>query len=295
MNKGTQLKLIYKLISLFTLSTSFLCSHTLWINSQESFVYEPAHTSVSLGWGHNIPIDDMLNSQNGKVVIKEFSISSPSGTKTSLRVPSASLQEASIKANDFDVYDSDIALQKVSFKKTSEKGVYTLEAKSKQTHLTKYIDTKDRKRLKFTSIDKVKRLKEVIESLRTTRIAKTYFTIGAWKQPKALNKGLEIIPLSDLSKVKVGDTVEFKVLFYGKNIKAKEPLMASSSNFKTKDKYEINKKIKKGKAKIKVTSKGQWIVSVHHKENVKDNISLKYLENKVTLVNDITTLTFNVK
>lgn len=267
----------------------------MWVNSHESFVYEPAHTNVSIGWGHNIPIDDMPNSVNGKVVVKEFNIISPNGDKTPLRVPSSDFAEASEEVSNFDVFNSDIALQKIAFKENSLKGVYTIEAKAKQTYLSRYIDTKDRNRMKFTSIDKLKKVKKILESLRTTRIAKTYFTLGDWKEVKALNKGLEIIPLSDLSKASIGDTIEFKVLFYGKNIKTSEPLMASSSSFKTKDKYEISKNIKNGKTKIKLTSKGQWIVSMSHKAMVKDNASLKHLEKKLTLVNDITTLTFKVK
>lgn len=289
------MKFIKKLFFTFFFFVSFLSAHTLWVNSFETRTYNPPYISVSLGWGHIIPIDDMLNSQNGKVVISEFNIISPKGVKTSLRIPSSGFAEPSLKLSDFDVFDSDIALQKIAFKENSLKGVYIIEAKAKQTYLSRYIDTKDRKRMKFGSIDKLKKVKKIIESLRTTRIAKTYFTLGDWKEPKPLNKGLELIPLSDLSKVKVGDVLEFKVLFYGKKIKAKEPLMASSSSFKIKDKYEINSKIINGKAKIKVTSKGQWIVSIHHKEKVKDNINLKHLENKVTLLNEISTLSFTVK
>ena len=44
-------------------------AHSVWINSFESHAHQPSHTMVSLGWGHALPMDDILTSPNGRVAI----------------------------------------------------------------------------------------------------------------------------------------------------------------------------------------------------------------------------------
>ena len=172
-----------------------------------------------------------------------------------------------------------------------------LEAKSKATYLLKYIDKKNRTRLKFSSIDKAKNVKSVIISLQAKRTAKAYITLGKWKKIKPLKQGLELIPLNDLSKVKVGDLLSFDVLFYGEPIKASssmEYITASSNTFGQKEKFSLLSYIVDGKAQIRVQNKGQWLISTTHKDEVQNNVKLKHLKNKVKTVEETTTLTFIV-
>lgn len=42
---------------------------------------------VSLGWGHALPMDDILNSPNGRVIIDRFDIIEPDMTKTERKTP----------------------------------------------------------------------------------------------------------------------------------------------------------------------------------------------------------------
>lgn len=293
------MKILNNFIVTAVLSVSSLSAHTLWVNSFESFTYNPPHISVSLGWGHNTPIDDMLNSINGKVVVEDFTITSPSSKVTKLRIPSSSFQEPNETTTNFDLYDSDIALQKIAFKEKSEKGVYLIEAKSQATVLTQYFDLKNRKRLKLKTMDKIKDVKEILKSVKSQNIARTYLALGKWKKQKPTNKGLEIIPKTDLSKVKVGDLVELEVLFYGKalNMTANnmEYIKASSKNFGQKENFSLMSYIIDGKAQIRVQSKGQWIISCNHKEVVTKDGKLKALYKKVNSINDTATITFNVK
>ena len=286
-----------KLLFVLLFVTNSMFSHMLWVNALQSKNYSPSSASVSIGWGHTTPIDDMLNSYNGKVNIKEFTLTSPDLKKINLRIPSSSLAIVKLKTKNFDVYDYDIALQKIAFNEKSKEGVYILEAKSQETHLLKYIDTKNRTRLKFTSIDKTKNVQGVISSLQGKRTAKAYITLGKWKKIKPLKQGLELIPLNDLSKVKVGDLLSFDVLFYGEPIKASssmEYITASSNTFGQKEKFSLLSYIVDGKAQIRVQNKGQWLISTTHKEEVQNNVKLKHLKNKVKTIEETTTLTFIV-
>jgi len=291
--------LIYKITIITILIATNLSAHHFWVNSFESFEHKPGHTMVGLGWGHGVPVDDILNSPNGKVIVEKFSITNPKGEVTNLRIPSSKLQDPTQKTSSYDIYNADIGLQKIALKKDTPKGTYLIEANSKATYYTRYIDTKDRQRLKLTSKDKIKDIKKVLMSVKYQVFAKSYLTLGKWQEQKPLNNDLEIVPLNDLSNVKVGDLVEFKVLFKGKplNITAQSPetLGAFSDSFGQKDGFFLASYLINGKGQFKIQSKGQWIVHCYHTEHVTKDGILKDLYTKVDQVIQGATLTFNVK
>jgi len=278
---------------------SSLNAHSLWVNSFESFTHKPGHTTVGLGWGHSIPVDDILNSPNGKVIVESFNITTPDNKTMQLRIPSSTVQKPSKTSKVFDLFDADIGLQKIALKKDSPKGVYTIKASTKPTFYTEYIDTKDRKRLKLTTLDKLKDIKKVLMSVKYQAFAKSYLTLGKWTKQKPKNEGLEIIPITDLSNVRVGDLIEFEVYFYGKPLHVSpasiEFITAKSNGFGQNDEYYLFSFLQNGKGKIRVQSPGQWIVSSFHKEDVKKEGALKELYKKVGQVVHSSTLTFNVK
>ena len=291
--------MIIVMLSSLIVTANYVTAHSLWVNSFESFVHKPRHTTVSLGWGHSLPIDDTLNSSSGKVIVEEFSISYPSGKKINLAIPESKNVEPTQTGEDFDIFDAEIGLQKISFKEENIKGVYLIHAKSKPTFYTQYIDNKNRTRLKLTSKDKLKDIKEVLMSVKYQAFAKSYLTLGKWTEQKAIGDGLEIIPKTDLSNLKIGDLVEFEVLFYGKPLHAGaegvEYITANSSSFGQGHHFSLFSKIKKGKAQFIVQSSGQWIVGCGHKEDVKKEGELKDLYGKTNTVAHAATLTFTVK
>lgn len=293
-------KVALSAIAVSTLGLTSLSAHSFWVNSFESFAHPPGHTTVGLGWGHVMPIDDIMNSPNGKVVVDKFTVTSPYGEVTNLRVPSSKVLDPTTKTSNFDVYGADIALQKIALKKKSELGVYEIKATSKPTVYTQYIDTKDRPRLKLTTMDKIKDIKKVLMSVKYQALAKSYLSVGGkWTQPKAKGVGLEIIPKTDLSNVKVGDLIKLEVLYYGKplNVSANsmEFVTAMSNTFGQNDGFSLFSYIKEGKAQFRVQSAGQWIVGCNHKEDVKKDGPLKDLVGKVNQVFHGGSLTFNVK
>ena len=294
------MQIIKNIILTTVLGLSGLSAHTLWVNSFESFAHKPGHTTVSLGWGHTLPIDDMLNSPNGKVLVEKFSITDPKGEITSLKIPSSEVAEPLNKTNSFDLYSSDVGLQKIALKKDSPKGVYQIKAKSKPTYYSVFMDNKDRKRLKLKPKDKLKNVKKVLMSVKYEAFANSYLTLGnKWEEPKATNKGLEIIPKSDLSNLRVGDLVEFEVLFYGKPLHASAKgdayITADSPSFGQSHHFSLFSKIKNAKAQFIVQSAGQWKVETKYKSKITKDGKLKDLYGKANFLINAATLTFNVK
>ncbi|WP_418186495.1 DUF4198 domain-containing protein [Aliarcobacter lanthieri] len=285
--------------TILSLSLINLNAHSFWVNSFESFSHKPGHIIVGLAWGHSMPIDDILNSQNGRVIVDEFTITSPNGEIINLDIPSSEPKDASKKSKNFDVFSADMGFQKIALKENSQKGVYKIEAKSEATFYTQYIDKKGNTRLKLTTLDKIDDIKKVLMSVKFEAFAKSYLTIDKWEEQKATNKGLEIIPKTDLSNIKVGDLVEFEVLFEGKPLSVSASsidfITANSNSFGQNDGFFLMSYIENGKAQFRVQSAGQWRVLCNHKDTVTKDGVLKDLFGKVEYVFNGASLTFNVK
>jgi uncharacterized GH25 family protein len=279
--------------------TSPVSAHMLWVNSFESFAHPPGHTTVSLGWGHALPIDDMTNSTGGQVHVEKFSLINPDGKEITLKKPGTKLAEPFTSNDDIDLFEADIACQKIALKKGTQSGVYLIEAMSKKAFHTKYIDTKGRTRFALKPKNEIDNIQKILFSVQYQAFAKSYLTVGPWSMPKPSGHGLEITPLTDLSKVRVGDLVKFDVRCHGKPL-SKGPngieyITAFSSSFGLSDKFALFSYISEGKAQFRVQSSGQWLVSVFHKAPVTEDGPMKEFGDKVTSVGYGATLTFNVK
>ena len=274
-------------------------AHSVWINSFESHAHKPPHTMVSLGWGHALPMDDILTSPNGRIAIERFELLDPVLKKTDLIKPEFKLSKPDLSTDNFDLFAADLAAQKVALKKDSAQGVYQFSAVSKPTFYTQYIDKKGKTRLQLKPKNEVKDIKKVLMAVKYQAFAKSYLTVGKWTNPKPLGHGLEIIPRTDLSNLHVGDLVVVDVLFYGKPLNATaksiEYITAHSSSFGQSDGFKLFCHIAEGKAQFRVQSAGQWMISVNHKDDVTADGPLKDLYGKADQVYHGASLTFNVK
>ena len=274
-------------------------AHSVWINSFESHAHKPPHTMVSLGWGHALPMDDILTSPNGRIAIERFELLDPALKKTDLIKPEFKLSKPDLSTDNFDLFAADLAAQKVALKKDSAQGVYQFSAVSKPTFYTQYIDKKGKTRLQLKPKNEVKDIKKVLMAVKYQAFAKSYLTVGKWTNPKPLGHGLEIIPRTDLSNLHVGDLVEVDVLFYGRPLSATaksiEYITAHSSSFGQSDGFQLLSYIMEGKAQFRVQSAGQWMIGVNHKDDVTEDGPLKELYGKADQVYHGASLTFNVK
>jgi len=292
-------KIITILTGLLLATASLAQAHSLWINSFESYAHKPLHTIISLGWGHALPMDDILSSPNGRIAIESFELLDPTLKKTDLLIPEFKLSKPDLTTDNFDLFAADLGVQKIALKKESAEGVYQFSAVSKPTFYTQFIDKKGNTRLKLKPKNEVKDIKKVLMAVKYQAFAKSYLTVGKWTNPKPLGHGLEIIPHTDLSNLHVGDLVEVDVLFYGNPLdftpKSVEYITAHSSGFGQSDGFSLFSYIMKGKAQFRVQSSGQWKISVSHKEDVTKEGPLKDLYGKADQVYHGASLTFNVK
>jgi hypothetical protein len=92
-------------IVMLLLMASTASSHSLWVNCFESTqIHPPGHATVSLGWGHTMPIDDMPNSVKFKLGIEEFNLVDPAGNKSKLYKTQPKTVKAFKSNADYDLY-----------------------------------------------------------------------------------------------------------------------------------------------------------------------------------------------
>ncbi len=274
-------------------------AHSIWINCFESHAHKPPHAMVSLGWGHTLPMDDILNSPNGRVAIERFEIFDPAMTRTNLIKPPLAMAEPSVQTGNMDIFAADLAAQKVALKEDSAKGVYQMSAVSVPNFYTQYIDADGKQRLKMKPRNEIKDMAKVLMSVKYQAFAKSYMAIGPWSNPEPLGHGLEIIPRTDLANLRPGDLVEVDVLFYGQPLtvtaKSIEYITASSAGFGQSDGFSLFSYIMEGKAQFRVQNSGQWVIIVNHKDDVTQDGQLKDLVGKANQVYHSASLTFTVK
>jgi uncharacterized GH25 family protein len=103
--------------------------------------------------------------------------------------------------------------------------------------------------------------------------------------------------MTDLSLVKAGDLVTFKVLFMGKPVssspKSNEFITASTPAFDKGKHFSLYSVVKNGAAQFIVQCPGQWLVNCSHKGKVEKEGSLKDLYGKADFSFTGATLTFN--
>ncbi len=251
---------ISKLLLAGAITTSSLLAHGLWLNSFESSSHGNKLVTVGLGSGHNPTIEDSISD---RVQLKSFDLITPEGKTIALKKPLKGLEDIYDKGN-LKIVDSNLAMQKISLGEKSPKGTYSAAMATKTGTFTRYVDKNGKKRFSTKAKDKIKNLEKVLSTVQNTVYAKTYFVNESWSEPKAAGHKLELIPAKDISKLYIGDTITFNVLYKGEPLKSGYVTAKSALG---KGDNALFSAVRKGKAKFVLTNFGQWMFTVNHKKD----------------------------
>ncbi len=268
---------ITKLLLLATLTTSTLLAHGLWLNSFEANSHGTKLVTVGLGTGHNPTIEDSISD---RMDFKSFDLLTPKGKLIALAKPSKGLKEI-YKSDELNIVPSNLAMQKISLKKQAKEGTYSVALATQTKTFIKYIDKNDKTQFTIKAKDEIRNLKEIISTNKNTIYAKTYFVNKSWSEPKAVGHELELIPINDISKLYVGDTITFKVLYKGKALKSGYVIAKNALN---KEDNALFANVRKGEAKFVLTNFGQWMFTINNKQE-KDGI----------IISDTASATINIQ
>ena len=293
MKKITVYLAVVAAIMCLTISPVF--AHTLWLNLYKSEGHPPGHVLSSIGWGHAVPLDDFPEELN----FASYLLVDPGQKKTELPLPDTK-KDAGIDIGGLTLINGELGLHKFKLSDTSKSGTYQVVLSTKGNYYTSYLDEQGRKKWSFKPMNKVESAKEILDGFRYQAFAKSYFDVGQWSQPEALDFDLEIMPRTNLSKVRVGDLVEFDVFFMGKPLntspeKSIEYLTATSDSFGGPDGFMLSCVLYNGKGQFRMPAAGQWVLNVYTRQNVTPENDLRHLADKCTTVLYSSTLSFSVK
>lgn len=272
-------KIVFVFIALFG-SALNLSAHFFFVNTTESNAHGKKSISVNIGWGHALPMDELFMGDS----LKSYSVYDPNMKKMELKFDknaNANMEKRiyeempSEKFPEALVFSGDSFVNKIYFNDKSADGVYQIAAVSEPIQFSWWEDEKGRNKWGRVYLDEIKNPKKIHMSWNFQSFAKAFASVGKWQKPKPLGHALEFIPISDLTKVKIGDTLEFEVLFLG------EPLQDDKSGipFEIKafseqnDAGFVGAAIRNGKVKFRVTSGGKWLLSASIKKSIDEKIA----------------------
>jgi len=99
-------------------------AHTLWINLYESFAHPPGHAIVSLGWGHAVPMDDLLVSKSGSIQLATFDLIDPELNRTALPMPVLKMEDVIETSSGMTTQCGDLGIRKLSLTDKTKPGTY---------------------------------------------------------------------------------------------------------------------------------------------------------------------------
>ena len=274
-------------------------AHTLWINLYESFAHPPGHAIASIGWGHVVPMDDFLASETGSIQLASYELIDPDFKSTALPLPDMKIHEKMKTSSGMTFQSGDLGIRKFGLTEKTKPGTYQVVVTSRDNFFSKYLDKKGKQKWVGKAMDEIKGAQKVLTGLKYKSFAKAYFAVQKWTEPKALGHDLEIMPMTDLSNVHVGDVVPFTVTFMGRPLstshKSIEYLTATSNAFGDPDGFFLSAYIFNGKAQFRMPAAGQWVVNVYVRQMVTRGNELKHLSDKCTMVDYAGTVSFHVK
>jgi len=286
---------IFFLGTIFTLIVSSAAAHTLWVNTFESRVHLPAHVLCSIGWGHTTPLDDLPQ----MVKLASYTLYDPDFEIIPLPMPADKPSDSFDTGNGLTVVSGDIGARKIILKEGCKPGTYQVGVKSQDNYYTHYLNKKDQKKWAIKPKDGVTGAKKILRGMLYRATAVSYFTVGKWRTPQSLGYDLEILPLTDLSDIRAGDLVQFRILFRGKPLNTSpevsiEYITAASDSFSGPDSFTLSCPIFDGKGQFRMPAAGQWLVNVYTRQEVTADNDLRHLVKKCDTALFSSSITFKV-
>lgn len=278
--------------------SSSVSAHMLWINLYEGSNYPVRHIVASLGYGHTIPMDDLLTTKGAECSLATYELIGPGGKRVQLPMPS--IEPKKIETiSGITMHCGDIGVRKLDLSDKTNPGTYQVVATSKSDFYTFYEDEKGKRKWDFKPMNEIEGARKIIQSVNYKTSAKAFFSVQNWTDPKPIGIDLEIIPITDLTNIRVGDVVQFQINFMGNPFSSKpdkrEYITAVSNSFGGPDDFFLSAIIYRGKAQFRMPAAGQWVVSVGIMEEVTSEDNFKELVGKCSSVGYVTTISFNVR
>jgi uncharacterized GH25 family protein len=272
MKKASISLLITSLLVLGVIAPQLSGAHSLYIQSGRYQVSTGKSTPLFFMFGHHFPIDDAVRRKK-LVAVKVIA-------------PDGSEQEISLR------HEKSLHSYLVKY---DQPGTYTLTAETKPGYFAMYTDKKGRKRHSLRPMEAfVDNAQSIETSMRSSQWAKTYIVCDkpSLEFPANIGLSMEIIPETDPTQLKPGDTISFTIMNHGQPYEGEGVFDATYGGFSTEaqDMFVPRTTVTDGKFSIKVDHSGRWFVRFFTKNDAPKDMKEQYLTEKRTA-----TLTFLVR
>jgi hypothetical protein len=242
----------------FCLPAGTAVAHTMWINLVPAL--EDRHVVVSIGYGDFLPGSELLSTDWGQMRVARYEAISPDGKRSALSPPTPVEHDKQTLASGLVVQrGGDAGVHRLQYPTGSASGTYQVAAQSELFRYIHYRDARGEEHYTDRPLDELKDIERVLSSSREIFFMKTVFAVGGWTDAAPVGQFLEIVPLSDLSAVRAGDVVRFKVLLDGKswNPELGAPqISAHSASFG--EGWGLVSSLKYGEAELRLPNAGMW-------------------------------------
>ncbi|WP_449246269.1 DUF4198 domain-containing protein [Desulfarculus baarsii] len=273
-------------------------SHGLWVNAYHNNIHAPGHVLACIGFGHLAPLDDLLTTKHGALSLSSYILVDPNNATTELPKPKCDISTIKTKAG-VDVITGELGVCKMALKKESLEGTYQVAAAGKDAFFSMWIGADGKSVSGMIPMDEIENPRKILMSMQYKSNAKTSFAVGKWTGPSKLGYDLEITPVSDLSRVKVGDVVEFEVTFMGKplssGVDGMFSLIGISGSFGASDKTFLMSYLENGRCAFRMPAAGQWLMQARMQEDVARRADLSALKGKCMTIHYASSYTFHVQ
>ncbi len=212
-------------------------AHTLYVNVTDYAPNLKWGTKLYFGWGHTLPVDDMLGPER----LKGCQVVEPDGKARPLEKPT-----------EF--------LTRVEF---TQEGTHVIAAELNPGFYTVYSEEGKTKHHMGPKTG----LKNVEMSLYYQQQGKAIVNVGGLSDTfrKPVGHKLEIIPLKNPALLRVGDYLPIEVLFEGQPLPGYPKVMATYLGFSTTGAYAYTTTVLHGRAEVRILQPGVWFISVNYR------------------------------
>lgn len=269
-------------------------AHDFWVHAGLSTDADSNNPFVmtNIGWGHTLfPISEFLAGDR----IVAYKIVDPTGKSLEIPIDKAANKAMTVDSSALPGIEKmqagDPFARRILFKADAPKGTYQLQGLITMSPRTDWIDAKGEKQFASIFPDQVKDAVKIVESGITVRSSTAYWPVGAWTTPKSSGLPIELLPVSDTSKLKAGQPVSFEVYRDGKPLKTEAKIAVEVHN----NDGHFDGKADGHKVTFTPPASGTWLVRVFFNEPLPGEGSLAQYKGKLQNARYITTATFEVK
>lgn len=244
-------------------------AHTMWINVIPE---HESHVIASFAYGDVMPGSELLTPDWWPMHVESYELVAPDGGRSSLGVPKLVTQKKELLASGLQVQPGgDTGRRKFIINARSDKGTYQLVARTPVARLVFYRDEQGEEQYIDQNLTTVPEGVEITRRQLGVNLMQAVFAVGGWTEPAPVGLPLEIVPLSDLHEVGVGDKVRFKVLLNGR---AFNPSVGEAEitayNMSFGDRWGLHSVLKYGEGEFRLSEAGLWRVDARFRGHAAD-------------------------